>query len=78
MAGRNIASVRGPAHAKYRPRTPSTPRRRLLAGWTRVLSRARSLRPDLATSPETDAALRDWIADGEALAVALAATTPED
>ena len=79
MANGCIAAVRPRAHAK-KHRTPitTTPRRRFLAEWSRVLSRARILRtrlPELSPAPAVDSAMADWLADGEALAVVLAATT---
>ena len=77
MATGCIAAVRPYAHAK-KHRSPSTPRRRLLSDWSRLLCRARVLRtrlPELSPAPAVDWAVANWLADGEALAVVLAATT---
>ncbi len=79
MATGFIAVVHPRVHAKkYRPITAATPRRRLLAEWSRLLGRARHLRtrlPELSGAPAVDSAVGDWLADGEALALVLAATT---
>ena len=79
MASAVISAAHPHAHAKkHRPPTPTTPRRQVLAEWTRLLGRARTLRtrlPELAPSPAVDAVVRDWLAEGEAIAIVLAATT---
>ena len=75
MATSVIAAVRHRAHVKkHRPQTPSTPRRRYLSDWSRLLGRARALRLRLP-NPALDHAMAEWLLNGEVLAVALAATT---
>ncbi len=76
-----ISSVSAPRRArKFRPATPLTPRRRLLGAWSKLFRRARSLRarlPELSGGKALDAAVDEWLTEGEALAVVMAATSTD-
>ncbi len=79
MATSVIAAVRPRSYAKkYRLIISATPRRQILAEWTRLLGRARHLRtrlPELSGVASVNDAVGDWLVDGEAIAIVLAATT---
>ena len=74
-------SVSAPRRArKFRPPTPQTPRRLLLGDWAKLFRRARALRarlPELSGGKALDAAVADWLTEGEALAVVMAATSAD-